>query len=161
MPCPRPPHWGIRTLRDLLCGALIGAGAILPGVSGGVLAVVFGVYQPFMEALTHPRTAIPKYWRWAIPLGLGWAVGFLGLAKGIAAAMLWSQAATTWFFIGLILGTLPALFRDAGREGRPPPRPGCRRRHWVCSGYTSSFPSSRRLWKSWKATRMTRASLAI
>ena len=29
---PRPPHWGIRTLRDLLCGALIGAGAILPGV---------------------------------------------------------------------------------------------------------------------------------
>ena len=92
---PRPPHWGIRTLRDLLCGALIGAGAILPGVSGGVLAVVFGVYQPVMETLTHPKTAIPKYWRWAIPLGLGWAVGFLGLAKGIAAAMVWSQAATT------------------------------------------------------------------
>ena len=84
---PRPPHWGTRTLRDLLCGALIGAGAILPGVSGGVLAVVFGVYQPFMETLTHPRTAIPNYWCWAIPLGLGWAVGFLGLAKGIAAAM--------------------------------------------------------------------------
>ena len=116
---PRPPHWGIRTLRDLLCGALIGAGAILPGVSGGVLAVVFGVYQPFMEALTHPKTAIPKYWRWAIPLGLGWAVGFLGLAKGIAAAMVCSQAATTWLFIGLILGTMPALFQEAGKEGRP------------------------------------------
>ena len=115
---PRPPHWGTRTLRDLLCGALIGAGAILPGVSGGVLAVVFGVYQPFMETLTHPRTAIPKYWCWAIPLGLGWAVGFLGLAKGIAAAMVWSQAATTWLFIGLILGTLPALFRQAGQVGR-------------------------------------------
>ena len=84
---PRPPHWGTRTLRDLLCGALIGAGAILPGVSGGVLAVVFGVYQPVMETLTHPRTAIPKYWCWAIPLGLGWAVGFLGLAKGIAAGL--------------------------------------------------------------------------
>ena len=84
-----------------------------------MLAVVFGVYQPFMEALTHPKTAIPKYWRWAIPLGLGWAVGFLGLAKGIAAAMVWSQAATTWLFIGLILGTMPALFREAGKEGRP------------------------------------------
>ena len=38
-----------RWLRDLLCGALIGAGAILPGVSGGVLAVVFDVYRPMME----------------------------------------------------------------------------------------------------------------
>ena len=37
-----------RWLRDLLCGALIGAGAILPGVSGGVLAVVFDVYRPMM-----------------------------------------------------------------------------------------------------------------
>ena len=33
-------NFGIRWLRDLLCGVLIGAGAILPGVSGGVLAVV-------------------------------------------------------------------------------------------------------------------------
>ena len=112
-------HWMMHCLRNFLCGGLIGAGAILPGVSGGVLAVVFGVYRPFMEALTHPKTAIPKYWRWAIPLGLGWAAGFLGFAKGIAAAMVLSQAATTWLFIGLIVGTLPALFRDAGREGRP------------------------------------------
>ena len=38
----------LRWLRDLLCGALIGAGAILPGVSGGELAVVFDIYRPFM-----------------------------------------------------------------------------------------------------------------
>ena len=44
----------MRWLRDLLCGFLIGAGAILPGVSGGVLAVVFDIYRPFMEVLTHP-----------------------------------------------------------------------------------------------------------
>ena len=35
-----------RWLRNLLCGALIGAGAILPGVSGGVLAVVFDITAP-------------------------------------------------------------------------------------------------------------------
>ena len=51
-----------RWLRDLLCGVLIGAGAILPGVSGGVLAVVFDIYRPLMETLTHPRAAIPRYW---------------------------------------------------------------------------------------------------
>lgn len=30
-------------------GIIIGAGAILPGISGGVLAVVFGIYRPAME----------------------------------------------------------------------------------------------------------------
>jgi len=107
-------HW----LRDLLCGALIGAGAILPGVSGGVLAVVFDIYRPFMEVLTQPRRAIPKYWIWFPPLAVGWCVGFLGFAKGIAAAISLSDTVTTWLFIGLIVGTVPALFREAGKEGR-------------------------------------------
>ena len=112
----RSAHW----LRNFLCGVLIGAGGILPGVSGGVLAVVFGVYRPFMELLTHPKTALPRYWRWIPPLALGSALGFMGLARGIAAAIAYSGAMTTWLFIGLIAGTLPALFRDAGKEGRPP-----------------------------------------
>lgn len=107
-------HW----LRNLLCGVLIGAGAILPGVSGGVLAVAFDIYRPFMELLTQPRTALPKYWRWSVPIILGWGVGFLGFAKGIAACMDLSTTVTTWLFIGLIVGTVPSLYREAGKEGR-------------------------------------------
>ena len=114
----RDRNFGIRWLRDLLCGVLIGAGAILPGVSGGVLAVVFDIYRPLMEVLTHPREAIPKYWRWFLPIGLGCAIGFLGFAKGIAAAIDVSSTVTTWLFIGLIVGTVPSLFREAGKEGR-------------------------------------------
>ena len=106
----RDRNFGIRWLRDLLCGVLIGAGAILPGVSGGVLAVVFDIYRPFMEVLTHPR--------WFLPIGLGCAIGFLGFAKGIAAAIDVSSTVTTWLFIGLIVGTVPSLFREAGKEGR-------------------------------------------
>lgn len=114
----RDRNFGIRWLRDLLCGVLIGAGAILPGVSGGVLAVVFDIYRPFIEVLTHPREAIPKYWRWFLPIGLGCAIGFLGFAKGIAAAIDVSSTVTTWLFIGLIVGTVPSLFRETGKEGR-------------------------------------------
>ena len=105
-------------LRLALCGALIGAGAILPGVSGGVLAVVFGIYRPFMEVLNNPRRALPKYWKGILPLSLGWVIGFLGFAKGIAVALDLSATVTTWLFIGLIAGSLPALFREAGKEGR-------------------------------------------
>ena len=108
-------HW----FRNFLCGALIGAGAILPGVSGGVLAVAFDIYRPFMEVLTHPGKAVPWYWRMLVPLGLGWCAGFLGIARGLAAAMAFSDAVTYWLFIGLIAGTVPSLFREAGKEGRP------------------------------------------
>ncbi len=108
----------IRWLRDLLCGVFIGAGAILPGVSGGVLAVAFDIYRPLMEVLTHPRSAVPKYWTRFPPLAVGWCLGFLGFAKGIAACMDKSATVTVWLFIGLIVGTVPSLFREAGREGR-------------------------------------------
>ena len=110
-----------RWLRNLLCGALIGAGAILPGVSGGVLAVVFDIYRPFMEILTHPKRALPKYWRWLPPLGLGWCAGFMGFAKGIAAAIDFSSTVTTWLFIGLIVGRCPPSSGRRGRRGAPPP----------------------------------------
>lgn len=107
-----------RWLRDLLCGALIGAGAILPGVSGGVLAVIFDIYRPAMETLTHPVQGLRRYWRIFLPVGIGGMIGFLGLAQGITAAYAVSAAATSWLFIGLIAGTFPALWREAGKEGR-------------------------------------------
>ena len=37
-----------------LQGAIVGTGAILPGVSGGVLLVAFGIYEPMMALLSHP-----------------------------------------------------------------------------------------------------------
>lgn len=107
-------------LRNFVCGALIGAGAILPGLSGGVFAVVFGIYHPFMEVLTHPFRSFSKYWRWFFPIILGWCLGFMGLAQGIHAMLQYSQPVTIWLFIGLIVGTLPSMFREAGKEGRKP-----------------------------------------
>ena len=69
------------------------------------------------ELLTRPRTAIPKYWVWFPPLTIGWCTGFLGFAKGIAACMDLSTTVTVWLFIGLIVGTVPSLFHEAGKEG--------------------------------------------
>ena len=53
-----------RLLFRVIQGALIGLGAVLPGISGGVLCVVFGIYKPIMELLSHPiknfKTHVPK-----------------------------------------------------------------------------------------------------
>ena len=48
----------------ILQGALIGLGAVLPGISGGVLSVIFGIYKPIMELLSNPlRTSEPTFLR--------------------------------------------------------------------------------------------------
>ena len=99
-------------------GIIIGAGAILPGISGGVLAVVFGIYRPAMELLTHPRRALQRYWRMLLAVGIGWAIGFLGGGSVILALFHQSETVATCLFIGLILGTLPDLWREAGTQGR-------------------------------------------
>ena len=60
----------------VLSGILVGGGAMLPGVSGGVLAVVFGVYMPLMELFTSPIKAIKKHIFMFVPVLIGMTVGF-------------------------------------------------------------------------------------
>ena len=67
-------------LYRIVSGVLIGGGAILPGVSGGVMCVIFGVYRPLMELLSRPL-AIKKYWKMSAFIFLGVAIGFVGIAK--------------------------------------------------------------------------------
>ena len=99
-------------------GVLIGVGGILPGVSGALLAVLFGVYRPMMEVLSHPKRALGQYWRLFLPLALGTAAGFLGGAGGLLALFYRSQTVAISLFLGLILGTLPSLWQKCGQQGR-------------------------------------------
>ena len=102
----------------IIQGALIGLGAVLPGISGGVLSVIFGIYKPIMELLSNPfknfRTHVPKL----IPVFIGGAVGFLGVANILAFFLNKYPDPSVCLFIGLIGGMLPSLFREAGEQGR-------------------------------------------
>lgn len=99
-------------------GAIIGAGAILPGISGGVLCVVFGIYQPMMAVLAHPFKNIKLYWKMFIPIAIGWAAGFVGLAGVIAKLLSMNAAVIVSLFVGLIIGTFPGLLREGAKNGR-------------------------------------------
>ena len=98
----------------VLQGALIGLGAVLPGISGGVLCVVFGIYKTIMEFLADPfrkfKTHVPKL----IPIGIGGVIGFLGVANILSFLLDRYPAQSVCVFIGLIGGMLPSLFKEAG-----------------------------------------------
>ena len=63
----------------LIQGIVIGIGAVLPGISGGVLSVVFGVYQPIMEFLADPVSCLKTHLPVLFPVFLGYGIGFLGV----------------------------------------------------------------------------------
>lgn len=102
----------------LIQGVIIGVGGILPGVSGGVLCMAFGLYKPVMEVLASPRKNLKTHLGLLLPVGIGGAVGCFGLAHIVGALMNAYPALATAAFAGLILGTLPALLRTA-REKTP------------------------------------------
>lgn len=107
-------------VRRLLQGALVGSGAILPGVSGGVLCVTFGLYKPLMALLAHPRKNLPRYFKLLLPVAIGILLGFWGLSGLISGLFAAAAEPAAALFAGLILGTLPGLYREAGEQGRTP-----------------------------------------
>ena len=97
---------------------LIGVGGILPGISGGVLCVIFGFYKPLVDTLSDPiHRLIPNLYI-ILPLALGSAAGFLCLAGLVADFMEANSTLATCVFVGLIIGTLPDMWSDAGRTKR-------------------------------------------
>ena len=99
-------------------GSLVGMGAVLPGISGGVLCVAFGIYKTIMEFLADPihkfKTHMPKL----IPVIIGGIIGFLGIANLLSFLLNKYPAPSVCVFIGLITGMMPSLFREAGEQGR-------------------------------------------
>lgn len=99
----------------ILCvqGAIVGTGAILPGVSGGVLCVAFGIYEPMMALLSHPIKSFRRYYKMFIPFIIGWIAGFVLLAKAVEILFEASSAIALALFAGLIFGTLPELLKKS------------------------------------------------
>ncbi len=107
-----------KILLQIFQGALVGLGAVLPGISGGVLSVIFGIYKPLMELLSNPlhnfKTHVPKLF----PYILGYAIGFMGIANLLAYVLEKYPAPSVCLFVGLIGGMMPSLWGEAGLHGR-------------------------------------------
>lgn len=101
-------------------GVVIGLGAVLPGVSGGVLCVTFGLYQPVMALLAHPVRTMKQQARLLLPVAAGVAVGFAGVARALGFLLTRYPDPSVCLFVGLIGGMLPSLLREAGAQGRGP-----------------------------------------
>ncbi|WP_347861598.1 DUF368 domain-containing protein [Salimicrobium sp. PL1-032A] len=100
--------------KNIYRGLMMGASDVVPGVSGGTIAVVLGIYDRLIEAVNG---FFSKEWkrhlRFLLPLGLGIVTSILLLANVISWLFDHYPAQTKFFFLGLIIGVLPFLGQKA------------------------------------------------
>ena len=106
--------WIVRMLK----GVMVGIGFITPGLSGGVLAVVFGIYEPLMRFLGNLKYKFLKNVLFFLPVGIGGMIGVVAFSAVVDFAFRNYAAQFTWLFIGFIAGTFPSLFKTSGKQGR-------------------------------------------
>lgn len=90
-------------------GFLIGVANIIPGVSGGTLAITLGIYEKLIGAISHFFKNLKENIKFIIPIGIGAVLSILLLSRVISFCLDKYTLATILFFIGLILGGIPLL----------------------------------------------------
>ena len=100
----------------LIKGIVIGTGFIIPGVSGGVFAAIFGVYEPMIRFFANIRKNFLKNMLFFLPIGVGVLISMVVCSSCWGRPLSATRCPLLWFFIGCVLGT--ALYQQAGQEGR-------------------------------------------
>lgn len=97
---------------DIIKGAMIGVANVIPGVSGGTVAVSMGIYDRLIFALTDIFRRPKDSLRTLVPVVIGCAVGIISFAYIIEFLLRQFALPTCLAFIGLILGGVPLLWRS-------------------------------------------------
>ena len=111
-----PVAWVIQFVK----GMLIGSGAILPGVRGGALAAIFGLYEPIITFLSDIRKNFLKNVWYFLPVGIGAIFGIFVLATPIDYGLQYYPVHILWGFIGAILGTSPLFIGKLEKKAEKP-----------------------------------------
>ena len=103
-------------IKRFFVGILLGSGAILPGISSGVLCVIFGMYDKLIDAVLGLFKNFKKNFSYLFPIALGGFVGVLAVSNVLKFFFYNFQAQTKYCFIGLILGSIPILIKKINTE---------------------------------------------
>lgn len=97
-------------LKNICKGMLIGIANIIPGVSGGTMAVSMGIYDQLIHCISHPFKDLKNNLLFLFPIALGMGMAIIASAFGIDYLFETFPLQTNLLFSGLILGSLPAIY---------------------------------------------------
>lgn len=112
-------HWK-NGMKNFVKGMIVGLGGVAPGLSGSVLLIIFGLYQKVLEALGTLLRDFKKNVQFLVPIVGGMFAGVLLFSKVLDFFLTNFEMPTRFCFLGLILGTVPLLFREVKKNGFGP-----------------------------------------
>ena len=107
-------------LRFFLCGVVFGTANVIPGVSGGTMLVIFGIFDRLTDSISGIKKIFQNFW-FLFSFALGAGGGILLSAKVIGTLFESFPIQTNMFFIGLILGGIPLIYRFGTSEHKVKP----------------------------------------
>ena len=102
-------------------GFIMGIANVIPGVSGGTLAVILGIFKDFVGSISNIFKSFKKSILFLLPVVLGMGVAVIASSKLIETCLTYYPLATILFFVGLILGGVPILFNKIKGEMKSVP----------------------------------------
>ena len=99
-------------IKDILKGIIIGVANIIPGVSGGTLAVTMGIYSKIITSITNIFKDFKKSIKTLMPYGIGMLIGIVVFSFIITFFFEKAPIPTNFLFIGLILGGVPLIYSN-------------------------------------------------
>lgn len=107
-------------------GMTMGAADVVPGVSGGTMAFIMGIYQELIEAIKSFNVELAKKalrfdvkgvfdhvpWRFLLALGSGLVLSVLSLAHAVTYLLDHHQSLLYAFFFGLVAASIVAIGKD-------------------------------------------------
>ncbi len=101
-------------ITNIIYGCIIGIANIIPGVSGGTMAVVLNIYDRLIDSVIGIKKHVKESILFLLPVLIGGAAGIFGFAVLLNEYLFKYYPMPTFFlFIGLIVGSLPLVFRKA------------------------------------------------
>jgi putative membrane protein len=104
-------------LYRVVCGVVMGIGGVLPGVSGGILAISLGIYEKMMLAIGSLFRSFRENFRYLLPLGIGGVIGILLTSNVLSLLIARYEMQLLSLFTGLVLGSLPGLYVEVRLDG--------------------------------------------
>ena len=101
----------IESIKLFFNGIILGVANVIPGVSGGTLAVVFNVYDRLINVISLNVKKIISEWKFLLPLALGMGAGIIGFSKILTFLFENYPMQTNLFFVGIIAGSIPLVYR--------------------------------------------------
>ncbi|KGK87710.1 DUF368 domain-containing protein [Clostridium sp. HMP27] len=103
----------MKFIKNFLKGIVIGIATLVPGVSGGTMAIILGIYDDLIHSIGHFFEDIKAHTMLLLEVGLGGLTALILFSKILESALASQPFVMRFLFIGVICGGIPVLYKKS------------------------------------------------